>query len=71
MDNWYALAIIALFLMGTQSFLYKVSAERNCNTAWTTFSFMATVALLSSVLFLLRGDPVPDIDIPIFRAIGP
>ena len=36
MDNWYTHAIIALILMGTQSFLYKVSAERNCNTALTT-----------------------------------
>jgi drug/metabolite transporter (DMT)-like permease len=61
MDNWYTLAIIALLLMGTQSFLYKVSAERNCNTAWTTFSFMATVALLSSVLFFLGSEPVPNI----------
>lgn len=41
--------------MGAQRFLYKVSAERNCNTVWTTFSFMATVALLSSVLcFVLK-----------------
>ena len=58
MESWYALAIIALILMGTQRFLYKVSAERNCNTAWTTLSFMATVALLSSVLFFFRGEPV-------------
>jgi drug/metabolite transporter (DMT)-like permease len=61
MDNWYTLAIIALILMGTQRFLYKVSAEKNCNTAWTTFSFMATVALLSSVLFFFRSEPVPNI----------
>jgi drug/metabolite transporter (DMT)-like permease len=61
MDNWYTLAIIALILMGTQSFLYKVSAERNCNTAWTTFSFMATVALLSSVVFFLRSESAPNI----------
>lgn len=61
MNNWYTLAIIALILMGTQRFLYKVSAERNCNTAWTTFSFMATVALLSSVLFFFRSEPLPNI----------
>ncbi len=60
MDNWYTHAIIALILMGTQSFLYKVSAERNCNTALTTFSFMATVALLSSVLFFFRREPAPN-----------
>ena len=61
MDNWYILAIIALILMGTQRFLYKVSAERNCNTAWTTLSFMATVALLSSVLFFFRGETVSNV----------
>jgi drug/metabolite transporter (DMT)-like permease len=60
MDNWYTQAIIALILMGTQSFLYKVSAERNCNTALTTFSFMATVALLSSALFFIRREPAPN-----------
>ncbi len=69
MDNWYALAIIALILMGTQSFLYKVSAERNCNTAWTTFSFMATVALLSSVVFFLRSESVPNITFTFFVGI--
>ena len=66
MDNLYTLAIIALILMGTQSFLYKVSAERNCNTAWTTFSFMATVALLSSVVFFLRSESVPNITFTFF-----
>jgi drug/metabolite transporter (DMT)-like permease len=33
--------------MGIQRFLYKVAAERGCNTFLTTFSFMATVATLS------------------------
>lgn len=69
MDNWYTLAIIALILMGTQSFLYKVSAERNCNTAWTTFSFMATVALLSSVVFFLRSESFPNITFTFFVGI--
>ena len=55
--------------MGTQSFLYKVSAERNCNTAWTTFSFMATVALLSSVVFFLRSESVPNITFTFFVGI--
>ncbi len=61
MDNWHTLAIIALIHMGTQSFFYKVSAARSCNTAWTTFSFMATVALLSSVLFVFGSEPVPKV----------
>jgi drug/metabolite transporter (DMT)-like permease len=58
MTSWYVLSIIALILMGTQRFLYKVSAERKCHTAWTTFSFMATVALISSGAFLLSGEPL-------------
>ena len=52
MTNWYTLSILSLLFMGVQRFLYKVSAERRCNTAWTTFSFMGTVAVLSSGLFL-------------------
>jgi drug/metabolite transporter (DMT)-like permease len=49
--NWFTLTVVCLFLYGIQRFLYKVSAERNCNTAWTTLSFMGTVALLSSLLW--------------------
>lgn len=67
--NWYGLAILSLFFMGTQRFLYKVSAERQCNTAWTTFSFMATVAVLSSLLFVISGTGVPDIPFLLFIAL--
>jgi len=67
--NWYGLAILSLFFMGTQRFLYKVSAERQCNTAWTTFSFMATVAVLSTVLFGLSETGVPDIPFLLFIAL--
>ena len=49
--NWFSLTVICLFLYGIQRFLYKVSAERNCNTAWTTLSFMGTVALMSTFLW--------------------
>lgn len=49
--NWFTLTVICLFLYGIQRFLYKVSAERNCNTAWTTLSFMGTVALMSTFLW--------------------
>jgi drug/metabolite transporter (DMT)-like permease len=56
MTSWYVLSVIALIFMGTQRFLYKVSAERKCHTAWTTFSFMATVALLSSGAFALSRE---------------
>lgn len=67
--NWYGLAILSLFFMGTQRFLYKVSAERRCNTAWTTFSFMATVAVLSSLLFGLSGTGVPNVPFLLFIAL--
>jgi drug/metabolite transporter (DMT)-like permease len=60
MRNWYVLSIVALVLMGVQRFLYKVSAERECNTAWTTFSFMATVTVLSVVFFLSLKESVSD-----------
>jgi drug/metabolite transporter (DMT)-like permease len=60
MKNWYVLSIAALVLMGVQRFLYKVSAERECDTAWTTFSFMATVTVLSAVFFLSLRETLTD-----------
>jgi drug/metabolite transporter (DMT)-like permease len=60
MAEWYSLSVAALLLMGTQRFLYKVSAEKNCPTAWTTFSFMATVTLISAIFFLIVDEPVLD-----------
>ncbi|MBN2126718.1 MAG: EamA family transporter [Deltaproteobacteria bacterium] len=61
MDAWYPYAVTALLLMGTQRFLYKVSAERKCNSAWTTFSFMGTVSVLSSLFFFFGGGPVSEV----------
>lgn len=58
MENWFLLTLIALFLFGIQRFLYKVSAERNCNTAWTTFAFMGTVTILSTISFFALGQSV-------------
>ena len=55
--------------MGMQRFLYKVSAERRCNTAWTTFSFMATVAILSSILFLVLEESVASLQFLLFIAL--
>lgn len=69
MGSWYTFAIIALFFMGTQRFLYKVSAEKRCNTAWTTFSFMATVAILSSILFYALGESVANLRFLFFIAL--
>jgi drug/metabolite transporter (DMT)-like permease len=58
LGKWYLFSIIALVLMGTQRFLYKVAAERNCPAAWTTFSFMATVTILSFIFLLALGESV-------------
>jgi drug/metabolite transporter (DMT)-like permease len=44
--------------MGTQRFLYKVSAEKGCDTTWTTLAFMTTVAVLSTILFLAFGGKI-------------
>lgn len=68
MDSWYFLSVIALLLLGTQRFLYKVSAERGCNTAWTTFAFMATVTVLSALLFLFSNASVANITFLLFIA---
>ena len=61
MMSWYTFAIIALFCYGIQNFLYKVSAELKCNTAWTAVSFTGTVALLSGILFIALKESVTDI----------
>ncbi len=55
MAHWYLLALTALVVLGLQRFLYKVSAEMRCNSAITTFAFMATVALLSWCAYLPRA----------------
>ncbi|MFC1814460.1 EamA family transporter [Thermodesulfobacteriota bacterium] len=67
--GWYKFAIMALFFMGTQRFLYKVSAERKCDTAWTTLAFMATVAVLSSILFLVLKEPVLNVTLILLIAL--
>ena len=61
MNNWYMLALTALVFFGLERFLYKVSAERGCNTAWTTFSFMTTVATISTAAFFLSNHHIPDL----------
>jgi len=58
MEQWFLFTIIALCAFGIQRFLYKVSAEKKCNTAWTTFAFMGTVAFLSLLFFLISGQSV-------------
>ena len=68
-NQWFIFALIALILMGTQRFLYKVSAERNCNTAWTTFSFMGTVSILSSGLFFVLHESVTNLYVLLLLAL--
>jgi len=59
MASWYLYSIAALLLLGTQRFLYKVAAERDCSSGLTTAVFMGTVTLLSGVAFLVTSSPVP------------
>lgn len=61
MTGWFPYAVAALLLMGTQRFLYKVATERNCDTALTTLSFMATVTAISAAAFFLRNGEVTDL----------
>jgi len=61
MTGWFACALAALLLMGTQRFLYKVAAERSCDTMVTTFSFMATVTVISALAFFAGGTGVGDV----------
>jgi drug/metabolite transporter (DMT)-like permease len=70
MENWYFFSTIALLLLGVQRFLYKVSAERQCNSAWTSFSFMGTVAFLSTVLFFAMDETVQSIGFLLFIALA-
>ena len=70
MEDWYTFATIALLFLGVQRFMYKVSAERRCNSAWTSFSFMATVALVSTVLFFAMDESVRNVGFLLFIAFA-
>jgi len=61
MTGWFPFAVAALLLMGAQRFLYKVAAERNCDTAFTTLAFMATVTAISIAAFFFHRGEVTDI----------
>jgi drug/metabolite transporter (DMT)-like permease len=58
MSSWFVYSLAAFFLMGIQGFLYKVAAERRCNTSRTTFIFMATVAVLSLISWAYLREPM-------------
>lgn len=57
-NSWFWYSLATFILMGIQGFLYKVAAEKRCDTARTTFVFMATVAVLSFLLWIYLGEPV-------------
>ena len=58
MASWYLYSIAALLLLGSQRFLYKVAAERGCNSVLTTTVFMATVTLFSTIAFIINASTV-------------
>ncbi|MBN2142322.1 EamA family transporter [Candidatus Woesearchaeota archaeon] len=58
--DWYWLSLIVLFCYGMQYFLYKVAAEKRCNTAWVSFTFMLTVGVLATTMFLFLQESVVD-----------
>ncbi len=58
LSDWYLLSLASLFLMGLQRFLYKVAAERGCDTQLTTAVFLLTVTLLSIGFYAIEGAAV-------------
>jgi len=69
MSSWFAYSLAAFFLMGIQGFLYKVAAERRCDTARTTFIFMATVAVLSFIFWAYLQEPMGNLTALIILAV--
>jgi drug/metabolite transporter (DMT)-like permease len=67
--TWYVLALIALVCYGILNFLYKVSAENRCNTAWTYLSFMCTAAGLSWFFSLFGGERLEDLSLLLILAL--
>jgi drug/metabolite transporter (DMT)-like permease len=57
MPEWYLLSLAALILLGTQRFLYKVAAERNCSSSLTTAVFMGTVTVMSAAVYIVSEEP--------------
>ena len=57
MENWYFYSVLALVLLGTQRFLYKVAAEKQCSSALTTTVFMGSVTLFSTAAFCVSANP--------------
>lgn len=53
--SWYAYSLLSLVGYGLQNFLYKVAAERQCNSTWLTMSFMGTVMVLGWMIVVVIG----------------
>ncbi len=60
MESWYLFSVAALVLLGTQRFLYKVAAAKDCSSALTTAIFMGTVTLLSGAVYFGSGETTRD-----------
>jgi drug/metabolite transporter (DMT)-like permease len=69
MQEYLIFTFIALFAFGIQTFLYKVSAMRKCNTAKTMLSFMITVAILSLFFWIFTKQEIGELKFLIFFAI--
>jgi len=69
MSSWFAYSLAAFFFMGLQGFLYKVAAERRCDTARTTFIFMTTVAILSYIFWAYLNEPIGNLTALIILAV--
>jgi len=59
--TWYTFAILAAFVWGIQNFLYKVSAEYKCNSAWTTLTFCFTSATLAVIFLVFGNEPISNV----------
>ncbi len=69
MQQYLIFTFIALFAFGIQTFLYKVSAARKCNTAKTTLSFMMTVSILGLIFWVYTKQPIGNIKFLILFAV--
>lgn len=70
MNTWYFYSILALILLGTQRFLYKVTAERGYSSGLTTAVFMATVCVLSTAVYVTTGATTVNYSVLIVLALA-
>jgi drug/metabolite transporter (DMT)-like permease len=70
MNTWYFYSLMALILLGTQRFLYKVTAERGYSSGLTTAVFMATVCVLSTAVYVATGATTVNYSVLIVLALA-